>query len=388
MIKQMAGILLVCSASIAFSAPAARAQTTLTVDDDKVQCPAAAYSTIQSAIDAAAPGWSIRVCAGNYNEQLTITKAVSIYGDNGALLEPVTMTANVTTASEATAAAIFVNGAQNVNITGLIVDGAKNGIMECGPFLVGVYYHDASGTVYHNAIRNFELPADLNGCQSGDAIDVTSSGVPAQVTINANSINGYQKNGITASDAGTIAKIQNNVVGGAGRTNGAAQNGIQIGFGARGSVLNNTVANHYYLPCNNVETCTTASTGILIFNSDGVTITGNTLQSNQLSIYVQGNKATVQQNVLANSAVLDGITLAGDNNVVTLNRVLHSDDAGIVVAGNGNQIVANEIGDSPIGILKFSGLTGNVFAGNHAFATFVAIKDPAPSHLLKVQPRQ
>jgi nitrous oxidase accessory protein NosD len=360
--------------------------TTLVVDDDKVQCPTAGYSTIQSAVDAASPGSTIHVCPGTYAEQVTITKSVQIYGDNGALVMPTSMSANVS-ASEPTAAVIAVLNTENVNIIGLIIDGSKNGITECAPFLVGVYYHGASGTLYHNTVRNMALPADLNGCQSGDAVDADSMSSPVQVTISNNSIVGYQKNGVTANDAHTTATIQNNVVSGVGRTNGAAQNGIQIGFGATGSITNNSVSNNFYLPCNDVSTCTTASTGILIVESDGVAINGNTLESNQLSIYVQGNKNQAQQNLVANSAVLDGITFAGDNNIATLNRVYHSDDAGVVVAGNNNQIFDNEIGDAPIGILKVSGTTGNTIIDNHVFSTFVILKDPAPNKKLAVQPK-
>jgi parallel beta-helix repeat protein len=360
--------------------------TTLIVDDDKVQCPTAGYTTIQSAVDAASPNSSIVVCPGTYPEQITITKPVQIYGQNGALVIPTNMTANVS-ASEPTAAVIAVLNTSDVNIIGLIIDGSKSGIVECAPFLVGVYFHGASGTLYHNTVRNMALPADLNGCQSGDAVDADSMGTPVQVTISNNSIVGYQKNGVTANDAKTTATIQNNVIGGAGRTNGAAQNGIQVGFGATGSIINNSVSNNYYLPCNDVTTCTTASTGILVVESDGVAIDGNTLESNQLSIYVEGDKNTVQQNLVANSAIVDGITLAGNNNIATLNRVYHSDDAGVVVAGNNNQIVDNEIGDAPIGILKVSGTTGNTIVGNHAFATFVPVKDPAPNKKLTVQPK-
>ena len=36
--------------------------STLLVDDDRVQCPSAAYTTIQAAVDAAAPGDTILVC--------------------------------------------------------------------------------------------------------------------------------------------------------------------------------------------------------------------------------------------------------------------------------------------------------------------------------------
>jgi len=41
---------------------------TLLVDDDKVQCPTAGFTTIQAAVDAAPAGATIRVCAGTYTE--------------------------------------------------------------------------------------------------------------------------------------------------------------------------------------------------------------------------------------------------------------------------------------------------------------------------------
>jgi putative cell wall-binding protein len=40
------------------------ADPVILVDDDKVQCPTAAFTTIQSAVNAASPGDTIRVCAG------------------------------------------------------------------------------------------------------------------------------------------------------------------------------------------------------------------------------------------------------------------------------------------------------------------------------------
>jgi hypothetical protein len=59
--------------------------TTLVVDDDKVQCPTAAFMTIQAAVDVANPGDIIMVCAGTYPELptgglLTVTKTLTLRG--------------------------------------------------------------------------------------------------------------------------------------------------------------------------------------------------------------------------------------------------------------------------------------------------------------------
>ena len=61
---------------------------THTVDDDKADCPAAAFTSIQAAVDAAAPGDTIAICKGNYVEgsgapgtnALTITKNLTLKG--------------------------------------------------------------------------------------------------------------------------------------------------------------------------------------------------------------------------------------------------------------------------------------------------------------------
>lgn len=53
---------------------------TLTVDDDHVQCPSAAFSTIQSAVNAASPGDRINVCPGTYREQVKVNKPLTIRG--------------------------------------------------------------------------------------------------------------------------------------------------------------------------------------------------------------------------------------------------------------------------------------------------------------------
>ena len=45
---------------------------TLIVDDDAADCPDAAFTSIQAAVDAAGPGDQIKVCPGTYQEQVRI----------------------------------------------------------------------------------------------------------------------------------------------------------------------------------------------------------------------------------------------------------------------------------------------------------------------------
>src|SRR5713101_941016 len=173
----------------------------LVVDDDKVQCPNAAFSKIQDAVDAATPGAVIRVCKGNYAEQVAIHKALTIAADSGAVLMPGTMQQNTTSLFDGTplATAILVADTTDVTIEGLIVDGANNGVAQCSPRLFGIAFQNASGEISEVAIRNFKLGTTLAGCQSGTGIFVQSGGGGvSNVGIEKSTIHDFQKNGITA----------------------------------------------------------------------------------------------------------------------------------------------------------------------------------------------
>jgi nitrous oxidase accessory protein NosD len=363
---------------------------TLLVDDNKVQCPGATFTSIQDAINAASPGSVIRVCPGTYREQLSINTSLSIEGDNGAIVLPVNMTTNTTGFSGALiAAAILVKDAANVDIEGLIVDTTNNGITQCSPDLIGILYQNSSGSIRHNAVRNAKLPVQPNGCQSGDAILVQSlGGGTSKVSIDDNSVHDYQKNGITGNELGTEVTITNNVVTGLGPTTGAAQNGIQISFGAKGGVLRNAVADNVWSPCVSLDNCAFNATGILIFQSDDVRVDHNSVATNQVGIYAGGQHTQIESNNISNSLVLVGIDLAGDNNLARRNGVTNSGQAAILVEGNSNNVQSNDITEASVGVLKLSGTVGNSQSGNSFFDTLIPVQDPVPAHIVHVAPQR
>jgi nitrous oxidase accessory protein NosD len=393
--KSALSVFLLLSVSSAGPRMAAAAQDRdhkpdLLVDDDKVQCPAAKFTSIQDAINAANPGSLIRVCPGTYREQLSVNKSLRIEGDNGAIVLPSSMVANSTGSSGTPiAAAILVKDAAKVEIEGLIVDTANNGITECSPNLIGILYQNSSGSIEHNAVRNTKLSVSLNGCQSGDAIVVQSlGGETSKVSIDDNSVHDYQKNGITGNESGTEVTITNNVVTGLGPTTGAAQNGIQIGFGAKGGILHNTVTDNMWSPCVSLANCAFNATGILVFQSDDVRVEHNSVATNQVGIFAGGQDAKIESNNISNSLVLVGIDLAGDNNLASRNDVTNSGQAAILIEGNDNKVRSNDITEAPIGVLKLSGTVGNTHSGNSFFDTLIPVQDPVPAHIVHVGPQR
>ncbi len=359
----------------------------LVVDDDKAQCPNAGFSKIQDAVDAATPGATIRVCKGNYGEQVAIRKPLSIIADSGAVLMPGTMQQNTTSLLDGSpfAAAILVADTTDVTIEGLIVDGANNGVPQCSPRLFGITFQNASGEISQVAIRNFKLGTGLGGCQSGTGVFVQSGGGGiSKVEIEKSSIHDYQKNGITANEAGTQVSVRGNVVTGIGATSGAAQNGVQIGFGAGGVISGNTVTNNLWSPCTAVDTCLAVATNILVTQSNGVEVTHNGVGISQVGIFIHGNQGLAKGNTTFASSVFDGIRLEGDGNQVRHNQVFNGAESGIFIAGNNNVVEHNKIMEAAVGVLKGTGSLGNVIRFNEVFDTLVTVQDPASPGLAGV----
>jgi nitrous oxidase accessory protein NosD len=366
---------------LALSLPVGRASasTQLVVGSASQDCVGATYQSIQSAVDAASDGDSIRVCKGVYQEQLSITKSVDINPDEGVFLVPSVLKQNATGLATGVpiAAAIFVSGTVNVSISGMTVDGINNAVTGCAPRVEGIYYQNASGKISRNVVRNVTLGLGLGGCQSGTGILVESgNGGSSDVTIVDNVVHDFQKNGITANEIGTHVSVHGNVITGLGPTNGAAQNGIQIGFGAKGEISQNMVMETIWSGCTDVSTCSAVATQILVAESDGVKVSDNMLADSQVSIFIEGNLAEVSGNQVFNSRVFDGIRIEGSNCRVRHNKISTAGEALIFVMGNDNKVEHNALADAVIGILKSTGSLDNKFDHNDFDNVAIHFQDP------------
>ena len=180
--------------------------------------------------------------------------------------------------------AVVRNGGASANVTKLTVtaSGLANVCDDGDDRLRGILFDGASGSITNNTVTN--VNQGPSGCQEGNAIEVRNApfdnaGSDLAVTIDGNTVNGYIKNGITANGS-VAATITNNGVTGSGPLDVplAAQNGIQIGFGATAIVQGNTISGNNYTPPSFV------ACGLLLFEADGVKASSNPWFDNEKNL--------------------------------------------------------------------------------------------------------
>ncbi len=273
-----------------------------------------------------------------------------------------------------------------VVIENLTVDGTGNGITGCTPDLEGILFQNGSGTVEHVAVRNEVLSSSLSGCQSGQGIFVqTGHGEATSVIVENSSVHNYQKNGITGNDPNTYIEIENNDVQGAGvvAVPGAAQNGIQIAFGATGKATGNLVIDNVY-----GDPTIAASCGILLYDASensSIQVSTNTIGNTQIAVALITDESggssqyddgvTVNSNKIFGTSTYDAIDACTNGNTITSNTVMNSGESAVHLdascsgsgnnTGNNNSVSSNTITEAGCaGILEDSGTSGETIGTN------------------------
>jgi Right handed beta helix region len=371
--------------------------------------PGVHYTTIQAAVNAVSAGGTVEVCPGTYPEQITISKNLTLKGvvsgtsDEAVVLPPSGgIVANGTDIyGSPVAAQILVQNASAVTISHLTVDGTGNNFAGCSlTTFEGIAFDNASGKITDNVVRNqYQTDfTDYGGCQNGLAINVESLTNSYTVAVSGNSVRAYQKNGITASGAATgpgspgpAVTITTNYVTGLAATamnwpGGAGANGIQVGFGATGTIASNVVNDNLwygeYPPNYGGQGGTTTgngASGILVYASSGIQITSNIVGSAQFGIttntdpsYGSGDDTYIESNRVTGTQVFDAIDLCSNSNTAKSNIVYGSAQSAVHIddscsgSGNSNNVINNTINEACAGILLGTG-TGNTYSPNTFF---------------------
>ena len=310
--------------------------------------------------------------------------------------------------------AIVQNAGRNAHVRNVVI--AANALASvCDPAgppdqrLAGILLADASGSVI--GTRVLDINQGRSGCQEGTGIAVRAGAeVARSVQILGNRVEGYQKTGILVN-GNADASVRLNRVVGLGPVDFIGQNGIQLGFGARGTVSLNRIAQNIYtgndaagagiliwqagtpveITTNEIDDC---DVGVRLIASEGAVVelnrianstydaiavdgsTGDTVGSlivaNLLSfnavgigLYGSGARLTTVENNALYEQLGYGVFIdaAASDNTLDANRVQRTRGTGIAVAGNANAIRANRVGGSSVLDIANSG-EGNEYTRN------------------------
>lgn len=329
---------------------------TLLVDDDLVQFPNAEYTTIQEAVDAAAPGDTVLVARGTYTEQVTVPAekdGLTLRSQN-----PLMAIIQAPDAITGEPAVVTVDGAEDVTLRGFTITGPA---VEANSLTYGVAITaGGSATVWGNFITRIRNNP-LDGVQTGIGVFVDGADATTSAVIRDNTITDYQKGGIVVFGSNGSATVTRNTIVGVGPTDVIAQNGIQVSDGADAVVTRNTISGNVYLGEDAV------GTGILVDTAGQVQVTDNKLTSNQVGLLVQTTDLiTVVGNRVTNNS-LDGIDLLDVNGgLVADNRVENNGVDGVVLSdANGVLVIGNTIRrNGQDGLVLTDGSALNLVFGN------------------------
>lgn len=297
----------------------------LVVDDNKLDCPNAQFTSIQAAVAAASPGAMIKVCAGTYVEQVTIPAGkddLTLYSvpDLAAVIKaPPLMTSPK--------AIVRVEGAQNVTLRHFTITGPGGG--PCDSLEAGVRVDSGgSATISDNHITQIR-DTPFSGCQNGIGVQIGRNfeNTSGSGSVVHNTIDNYQKGGIVVdgqlSGPSSHADVGWNDVSGIGPTAVIAQNGIQVSRGAIATVHHNVVHDNVYSPA------TVTGEGLLLFelSSPDVQVDHNKVYGNSdgIGLYTTNN-IEVGWNSSYDNAPYDGLFADSDTsgNLIQHNRLTNN----------------------------------------------------------------
>jgi parallel beta-helix repeat protein len=316
---------------------------------------AAAFKTIQYAVydPRVTNGDTINVAPGTYVEQIAVGKTLTLIGAgqssttiqapyNG-LVQNVDGKRNI----------VEVRGSHTLIISGVTITGPGGAklpgsqcIIDVGVSAVGGATLDMMDSTVKDVIH---IPFGSTYCGEGIRIGTPRGASVHQEghgTIRNVIVSGYMKNGIVVAGPLSTATIEGNTVTGVVPNTANAQNGIQIGYGAIATIVNNEVSDNWCGPRFNCgpnpfdPIAPYQSSGILLYQAGASTvILENGVFNNDVGIYnISNGRITITANRLDGNRY-EGIVLDQGDAVVTYNTI--------------------EGGNMGVAVLAFDANTGN-----------------------------
>jgi hypothetical protein len=295
-------------------------RSVLDVDDDSPQT--GASGRIQEGVDNVTAS-TVNILPGLYEEQVIIDGLDVVLQGSGrastTIRSPLTLATNFVVSGNPNKSVVAALNSGAIEVRDLTVDGFGRGN---GNFrMYGVGYWNAGGRVVGcDVIGIRETP--LSGAQHGVAIGANNDDDgPYAIEIDDCHLEDFQKNGMALSGAGLVVDVHDTSVQGAGDIANNAQNGIQVSFGAAGTVRDCAISAIRYTPA------TFVASGLLVYQPGGpVDVSG--LNGANAITDVQAPVSWYD-----GSGSIDGLEVAG--------TIVSGQDFGAVFVGNFSSLLAS-----------------------------------------------
>ena len=268
-------------------------------------CAQPGYASVAQGV-AAAKGGTVDICAGTYTEQIALSEGVRLNAVGGVGTATLKMPAAPAQSpsvcdkeadSEGQIDEISICTSGTVEITGVNIE-AVVPLETCSAGLNGIFV-GGGGTLKstNETIDGASTTlAGFKGCQHGIAVKAGSSQGSGQVghaSLKGDTIDGYEKNGPTASGAGSSISVTNSTVTGEGATPYIAQNGIEAAWGGKATIKSTTITAN---ECDHPSCGAAASqaSGVLFYEAAaGSTVSRSNITDNDLGVYYASGRSTV-----------------------------------------------------------------------------------------------
>jgi uncharacterized repeat protein (TIGR01451 family) len=305
-----------------------------------------AFKTIQYAINDSrvVAGDTINVAAGTYDEQVVITKSLTLQGaGDTTIIKPSSFAKLTNFYSVGTRTfypfVVATTTGGSVTMKDFMVDGSLVTPPTNNDRILGVHYRETGGVIDNVDVQH--IRAD-NVNKGGDGILALAESNAVTTEIKNCEVTDWDKGGIWAQGNKQIANIHDNIVTGRGSLTDEVQNAIQIAYGATGTVTNNQVSNVAYTGAGYWT-----AYGIIFGDASG-TATGNTLTNCQAGIGAEAPLAnshtvTIDNNTISATGLIGvpnifGINVCTGNSTATIDATIENNNLSAGGPGKGIKI--------------------------------------------------
>ena len=234
---------------------------------------------------------TINLAPGTYEEQVHITMndldLIGAGSGNNPAVDSIIQSPTALTwsfGSPANYPVVGFDGVTGGSLQNLRVDGLGRG--NSNYRFQGVAFWNSGGDITDCVVTNIQ-DTPFSGAQHGVGIYAyNDTGGPYTINVTDTDVDEYQKNAYALSGTDLTVNLTDCTTTGKGATSTTAQNGIQIGYGAGGTIDGCTVSGNMYTGGS------WAATGILLYGAAPVAVTDTAATDNQPSVYCIDTNAT------------------------------------------------------------------------------------------------